>query len=293
MRILFIGAVEFSACALRELIEMKAEVVGVCTLKISRFNSDHVDLAPIANAAGIPVRHTPDLNKSEVLDWVRELNPEVIFCFGWSLLIHQPLLCTPRLGVVGFHPAALPKNRGRHPLIWALVLGLPVTASTFFFMNENADAGDILSQVTVDIDPCDDAGTLYSRIIQVGLNQIREFVPMLSNGKFKRRSQDHQIANVWRKRSQKDGLIDWRMSAETIHNLVRGLARPYVGAEFDCSGQVVKVWKTEIELSVSMNIEPGKVLAIEERGILVKVGTGAIWLCDYMPRVDLKIGEYL
>jgi len=36
------------------------------------------------------------------------------------------------LGVVGFHPAALPANRGRHPLIWALFLGLKKTASTFF-----------------------------------------------------------------------------------------------------------------------------------------------------------------
>ena len=28
------------------------------------------------------------------------------------------------MGVVGFHPALLPNNRGRHPLIWAKALGL-------------------------------------------------------------------------------------------------------------------------------------------------------------------------
>ena len=33
----------------------------------------------------------------------------------------------PALGVIGYHPAELPKNRGRHPLIWALVLGLKKT----------------------------------------------------------------------------------------------------------------------------------------------------------------------
>ena len=25
---------------------------------------------------------------------------------------------------IGFHPAALPANKGRHPIIWSLVLGL-------------------------------------------------------------------------------------------------------------------------------------------------------------------------
>jgi methionyl-tRNA formyltransferase len=54
MRILFIGSVAFSAHALRELIAMQAEIVGVCTLKESVFNADHVDLVSIANDAGIP-----------------------------------------------------------------------------------------------------------------------------------------------------------------------------------------------------------------------------------------------
>ena len=37
------------------------------------------------------------------------------------------------MGVLGFHPSELPKNRGRHPLIWALALGLKKSASTFFY----------------------------------------------------------------------------------------------------------------------------------------------------------------
>jgi methionyl-tRNA formyltransferase len=85
------------------------------------------------------------------------------------------------LGVVGFHPAALPENRGRHPLIWALVLGLEETASTFFFMDEGADSGDLLSQRRISIEPADDAGSLYARITEVAMCQIREFVPLLES----------------------------------------------------------------------------------------------------------------
>jgi methionyl-tRNA formyltransferase len=58
MRILFIGSVAFSAHALRELVAMQAEIVGVCTLKESAFNADHMDLTSIANDAGIPTFYT-------------------------------------------------------------------------------------------------------------------------------------------------------------------------------------------------------------------------------------------
>ena len=50
---------------------------------------------------------------------------------------------------MGYHPAELPYNRGRHPIIWALALGLKSTASTFFYMKEGADDGDIISQEIV------------------------------------------------------------------------------------------------------------------------------------------------
>jgi len=293
MRILFIGSVAFSAHALRELIAMQAEIVGVCTLKESAFNADHVDLVSIANDAGIPALYAQNLDNSESLEWVRERKPDVIFCFGWSRLIKAPLLSLSPMGVVGFHPAALPANRGRHPLVWALVLGLRETASTFFLMDEGADSGDLLSQIKVPIYESDDAGDLYERVTGIAMGQLREFVPRLAAGEIQRIPQDHQLANVWRKRNFQDGLIDWRMTAENIHNLVRGLAKPYVGAHFDYAGQQIKVWKTSFEPDAPLNIEAGKVLAVNDDFISIKTGNGSVRLLDYAPKIQLKPGDYL
>ena len=53
--------------------------------------------------------------------------------------------------------------------------------------------------------------------------------------------QDHNLSNFWRKRNYLDGRIDWRMSAKSIHNLVRGLTRPYLGAEFIYDANTIKV----------------------------------------------------
>ena len=294
MRIVFIGSVEFSLHALKHLVSIGASVVGVCTLRESSFNADHVDLSSYCLQQGIPVLSVEDINTQASLEWVAKCKPDVIFCFGWSRLLKRSLLELAPLGVVGYHPAALPMNRGRHPLIWALVLGLSETASTFFFMDDGADSGDILSQQTIVIEPEDDARSLYDKVVVTALGQITEFVPQLVAGSFPKIPQDETCSNTWRKRSRADGLIDWRMSASSVHNLVRGLTHPYVGAEFQVDGQTWKVWKTRIVDQVAANIEPGKVIGHDETGKpVVKCGQGALCLVEIEPEFDFVEGSYL
>ena len=293
MKIVFIGAVKFSEKALNKLVEIKSSVVGVCTLENSTFNSDHADLSPLCRKHNIPVRYVPSINSEEVIDWISDLAPDVIFCFGWSRLIKKTLLNIAPLGVIGFHPALLPANRGRHPLIWSLILGLKESGSTFFFMDEGADSGDILSQRKVSISEMDDAGTLYEKVSKTALNQIEQFVSTLTDTTFKRYPQDHSKANYWRKRTRLDGQIDWRMSAKTIHNLARGLTKPYVGAHFICDGKEIKVWKSEPVKETTLNIEPGKILSVDTRGVVVKTGIDALRLVDIEPQIILEQGKYL
>jgi methionyl-tRNA formyltransferase len=98
---------------------------------------------------------------------------------------------------------------------------------------------------------------------------------------------------VWRKRSCADGKIDWRMSAQTIHNLVRGLAAPYVGAHFLVDGKEIKVWKSAIFLNAPNNIEAGKVLLNTNEGLVVKCGVDAITLLVTHPEFKANVGACL
>ncbi|MDB9752177.1 formyltransferase family protein [Gammaproteobacteria bacterium] len=293
MRIVFIGAVEFSRRALECLIEINANIVGVCTLKESKFNADHVDLNNLSDRHEIPCLYAEDINSSKTLSWIQEKEPDVIFCFGWSRLIKIRLLNCASLGVIGFHPTALPANRGRHPLIWALVLGLKNTASTFFFMDAEADSGDILSQYAIKITENDNALSLYQKVTQTALQQIKEFLPQLEGGTFNRYTQEQGLANIWRKRKSGDGKIDWRMSANSIHDLVRGLSKPYVGAHFVTNAQEIKVWTTRIITDVPRNIEPGKVFTQIDSVPVVKCGEDAICLLAIEPSFELIEGSYL
>lgn len=293
VRIIFIGTVEFSRLALGKLVAIDAEVVGVCTLQGSSFNADYADLRPLCREYGIPFKITEDVNSSETLNWIRECSPDVIFCFGWSRLLKDDLLAVARLGVVGFHPAALPANRGRNPLIWALALGLEQTASTFFFMDAGADSGDILSQSMIEIDQNDDAGSLYKKVCTTALEQIAQFVPRLANGSFVRELQDHAKANTWRKRGVADGKIDWRMSGRSIHNLVRALTKPYVGAHFEIEGKEIKVWKSMVLGNAPANAEPGRVLGTHDGAPVIKCGQDALCLLVTEPTFNPIEGSYL
>lgn len=293
MRIVFVGSVKFSADILQQLVEMSADIVGVCTKEESVFNADHVDLRSFCELNEIPWTYSDNINSEHTSSWIRTLQPDVIFCFGWSEIIKAELLRIPPLGVIGFHPTTLPKNRGRHPLIWSLVLGLKETSSTFFFMDLGADSGDIISQVEIPIGDEDNANDLYRKVTEAAKEQILEFVPKLALGAIERRKQDNALANVWRKRGITDGLIDWRMSAESIHNLVRGLSKPYGGAHLIFKGSEIKVWKTTIWTDAPANIEPGKILFITEAGPVVKCGTGAICLTQTELGFKPSEGDYL
>jgi len=293
MKVVLIGSVEFSLRVLEKLISIDVDLVGVCTKKSSTFNSDFFDLKPLSDINEVPCLHVEDINSTKSVEWIKNLNPDVIFCFGWSSLIKKDILALAPMGIVGYHPAKLPKNRGRHPLIWALALGLKESASTFFFMDEGADTGDMLSQVDFEISYQDDARNLYDKVVETALIQIEEFIPALEKGTYTRIKQNEKESNSWRKRNELDGEIDFRMNSRSIYNLTRALTKPYVGAHIKFNEINYSVWKVKESNDFQENIEPGKVLRVFDKIFVVKSYDGAIEIIEHNFKEMPKVGEYL
>ena len=293
MKILLIGTVQFSMTMLEQLVEMNLEIVGVCTSKSSDINADYVDLEPLCKARNIPCIQVQDINATDTIDWMISLNPDIIFCFGWSQLLKEDLLQIAPLGVIGYHPTEMPKNRGRHPIIWSLALGLKETGSTFFRMDSGADTGEIISQIKIKINTDDNAHSLYEKISQVAKTQLKELVPKLEKGSLEGRRQENLESNTWRKRTHADGLIDWRLSADSINNLVRALSHPYKGAHFMYKAREIKLWESSIGPEAPMNIEPGKILEILDSELVVKCGVGSLRLIRIEPTQRFAKGDYL
>lgn len=298
MKIGFIGCVESSYKALETLLSLKSEgieVVAVVTKPKSAVNSDFVDLTPLCQENAIPFHYEVLKDRQDSLTFLAQYKPDVIYCFGWSYLLDNEMLQLAPHGAIGYHPAPLPKARGRHPIIWALALGLDKTASTFFLMDEGADSGAILSQQVVTIKPEDDARSLYDKLLIIASDQILDFSKALANGEAVFHPQDDSQATYWRKRSRKDGLIDWRMQANSIHSLVRALVPPYPGAEciYDETPHVV-IKTSLVEKDFSKLIEPGCILQVDDDRFLIKCGgSSALWVYEQRLAKIIKIGDYL
>lgn len=294
MRVFLIGCVKSSEIFLKRLIEMNADLVGVITKPESKFNADFVDLGEVCREHKIDCLYVRNVNDREAKEYIKEKNVDLILCLGWSQLLDEEVLTLPRMGCVGFHPAQLPFNRGRHPLIWALALGLEQTASTLFLMDATADTGKIISQKAIKIDYTDDAASLYHKVMVVAADQLTEVMHDFENYTLNIVEQSVEEGNAWRKRGKEDGKIDWRMSSRSIYNLVRALTKPYVGAHFLHQDKEYKVWKVrEVFEEGYENIEPGKIIRVtSDYHFWVKVGDNLIEVIEG-DSIKLKAGEYL
>lgn len=296
-RIVFVGAVEASRHCLLEVLKCRFKPVVIFTLPpaMSKLHSDYADVSDIAEAHSIPLHHVEDVNAPGAVELIEQYAPDVILVWGWSRIIRENVLAIPRLGCIGLHPSLLPENRGRHPIIWTIALGLTYTGLTFFWMDSGADSGDIIAQKRIEMAPDEDARSLYDKVKLAATELIPVFLPRLADGTAERVPQDHARANVWRKRSVEDGRIDFRMSATTIDRLVRALTRPYPGAHIAVSQQEVKVWRAKpVSLKEKFrNYEVGRVVELQGREITVRAGEDMVILVEHEFERLPQVGDYL
>lgn len=300
MKIIFVGTVKLSEVILKEIINFSKFnnsqfKIKVITSKNNRLNSDKVDLTKLCLKNKIEIFRTDEINSKKSYEEIKIFKPDIGFCVGWSQLINEKIIRIPKKGFIGYHPSLLPQNRGRHPLIWALNLGLKQTGSSFFFLKKNADSGNIISQKKIKINFSDNAETLYKKMINTALSQIDYILRKLKNSKINSKKQNNKKSNYWRKRSEKDGVIDFRMSNNFIYNLVRALHKPYPGAYFFFKEKKIKVWKVKLLNNQNYkNIEPGRVIKLtKKKNPIVKCGENCIELLSFSPNIKFKSGEFL
>lgn len=294
MRTVLIGSVEFTRACLVAMVRTGHPPCAIFAPAVTPAGTDRVDLAADAETHRIPLVRFKKI--SDEVESLRRLEPDLVCVFGLSQLLSRELLAVPRIGCLGSHPAALPRNRGRHPLIWAIANGLTESALSFLWLTEEADAGDLWAQRPFAISPDDDARTVYDRICALAGEVIGERLPRLAAGVVDRAPQDRSLANVWRKRTAADGRVDWRMSNKRIRDLVRALTRPYPGATTLWRGSDIPLWRVEaLPSDGTDHLEPGKVVAVDGRAPVVRSGDGRIRILDhgFAPEALPRPGDYI
>lgn len=120
MKTVLVGSVGTSKMMLEAMIKTKFPISHVFSVdeKYSYNISGYQPIHEIAKAHGIPYTKIYKINDQQNIDIIKKIEPDYIFVIGFSQLIKREIIDLAKRGVIGFHPTALPKMRGRAANVW-------------------------------------------------------------------------------------------------------------------------------------------------------------------------------
>lgn len=230
-------------------------------------------VARLGAELNLPVYAPEDVNHPLWLERIRQLQPDVIFSFYYRNMLSEALLALAPVGGFNLHGSLLPRYRGRAPVNWALLNGETETGVTLHKMVKRPDAGDIVSQLAVAVEPQDTALSLHGKLKHAAQTLLQKTLPTLLMGEISLTPQDESQASYFGRRTAADGEIHWQQSAQKIHNLVRAVTEPYPGAFSYLGERKVTVWRSRV-LDIQHKKRPGTVLSSDP--LMVACGEGAL-----------------
>ncbi|RAL26118.1 methionyl-tRNA formyltransferase [Thermoflavimicrobium daqui] len=285
IRIVFMGTPEFAVPSLEMLIKEKYDVIAVVTQPDRPKGRKKILTPPpvkeVAQKYQIPVYQPERIRKPEEMQKILDLKPDLIVTAAFGQILPKEILETPRFGCINVHASLLPKYRGGAPIHKAIMEGEKVTGVTIMYMVEKLDAGDMIAQREEPITPTDHTGTMYEKLSIVGAELLKEVLPPLIAGEIEAIPQDDKQATFAYNIRREDEKIDWTRPAVEIANQVRGL-HPWPVAFTMWQGKPFKVWWAEVSVEET-DAMPGTILQLEETGILVATGYGALILKEVQP----------
>ncbi len=278
MRAILVGAVESTQIALAAFAQSPdCELALVLTLppeKASR-HSDFVDLSEEANAAGVRLEAVENINRPEAIELIRKAEADYMFVIGWSQICGPEVMNSLPDKVIGYHPAALPRMRGRAAIPWTILQREPITAGTLFWIDEGVDSGPILDQEFFHVAPDETAASLYDRHMKALEAMLHRTLPQMATGRARRTIQDERYTSWAAKRTPEDGRIDWALPAQEIDRLVRAVGRPYPGAFSEYKGERLTIWASRVTgMDSHYAALPGQVIDRAEDGTRFTVMCG-------------------
>jgi methionyl-tRNA formyltransferase len=258
VKIIYLGTPSFAVPTLEALIASNHEILEVIT-QPDRPKGRRQTLTPspvklAAQAHNLPVYQPERIRRPESIDHLRALAPDVMVIVGYGQIIPQSIIDIPLRGIINVHGSLLPKLRGAAPVQWSIVNGDPVTGVTTMQIDAGLDTGAMLLKAETKIDPEEDAIELAARLASMGAKLLIETLatnpaPQPQN------PNEATLAPILKK---EDGNIDWRLPAQRIHNLIRGL-QPWPGGHTTFRGGLLHIWKARVSPE-STRVAPGHFL---------------------------------
>jgi methionyl-tRNA formyltransferase len=212
-------------------------------------------VAALCQERGIPYAQPEASGLLELLPQFQKIAPDYIFSFYYRYLISTAILDTARIAALNMHGSLLPKYRGRAPVNWAVLHGETETGASLHIMEAKPDAGDIVGQEAVPIDPDEDATAVFTKVSNAAVHVMQTALPALLEGHVPRTPNVLANGSYFSGRKPEDGRIQWSQNALQVHNLIRAVAPPYPGAFADWQGARMVIAKSKLNPLLPSSID--------------------------------------
>ncbi len=295
LRLIYMGTPEFALAPLKRLLESKEELVAVITQPDRpKGRGQKLTPSPVKKLAlehNLPVLQPESARQPEFIEKVQELNPDLAVVCAYGQILPGELLEAPRLGSINIHASLLPKYRGAAPIPWAILNGEKETGITIMKMVEKLDAGPILLQRAIPIEPTDTTGTLEQKLSHLGAELLMQVIQKIKSGEIEPVPQDDSQASYAPLIKKEQAKINWSEPAEIIWQKIRAF-NPRPGAFVGEGNNLVKIWKAEPS---EQRGEPGVVLEAHKKWIEVACGEGSLRILELQPagKKSMSPGAFL
>ncbi len=286
------GTPEFAVPSLKYLDESKHNVIAVVTQTDKPKGRKGQPCPPpvkcVALDAGINIIQPENVNNESIVDKLKELNPDIIVVVAFGQKISSEILDLPKYKCVNIHASLLPKYRGAAPINWAIINGEEDTGITTIFMSDRMDAGEVITQKSLKIDPDETSGELAVRLSKLGAETILESLIQIESGSVESIQQEDGLVSLAPKIKKVDGIINWDQDEKRIHDFVRGMSpwpSAYTSFARNNSKERLIILKTERDCpAVSEELPtPGTIMEVSNRGIKTATRNGSIWIKEVKP----------
>ncbi len=277
-----VGSTALAAEVLARCPDWSLDLIVTLELDAAKRHSDFVDLAGIAGQTGARLFRTLNSNNAECLQAVAEADVDFIFVIGWSQICREEFMNLKPGKIIGYHPAALPRLRGRAALPWTILLQEPITAGSLMWLGDDVDNGDLIDQHFFHVAADETAETLYAKHQAALEVMLERSLASIASGQFPRVPQDERYATFAAKRTPADGLIDWNDSADAINRLIRAVGKPYPGA-FTFNGEDrLTIWRsTALPDDGRQHAKRGQIVERSDRQFTVMTGDGLLKINEW------------
>ena len=285
MKILFMGTPDFAVFSLKSLIEAGHEICGVITQPDKPKGRGYVLTPPpvkvVAEEAGIPVYQPATLRDEAFASLLSQLDPEICVVVAYGKILPLNVLEYPKYGCVNVHGSLLPEYRGAAPMQRAIIDGKKTTGITTMYMAEGLDTGDMLLKDEIEILENDNFEDIHDKLGACGAALIVRTLKGLEENRIQRQKQDDTKATYAAKITKSDCLVDFSKSAQTVHDLIRGLSPIPLAFTHTPDGKLLKITKSVICADAKKG-QAGKIISLEN-GITVACCEGAVTLLGVVP----------